>query len=62
MESSEVMSMDRGSAVERLLGEEALSLEMASSAREMSPRAPMMMWYGSGRAKRAFAISNPRGG
>jgi len=44
MDSSEVMSMDRGSAVEVLLGEESLSLEMASSAREMSPRAPRMMW------------------
>ena len=62
MDSSEVMSMDSGSAVEGLLGEESLSLEMASSAREMSPRADRMMWYGSGRAKRAFAVSNPWGG
>lgn len=59
MDSSDVISMESGSAVDEVLGDSRFNLDMASLARLMSPRHPMRMWYGSGRENRAFATSNP---
>ena len=59
IDSSDAMSIESASAVEVLFGESSSSLRMASLARLSSPRHPMRIWLGSGRAKRAFAISNP---
>jgi hypothetical protein len=59
MESSDDMSIKSGSAEETLSGERFCSLCIASSARVIWPREPIMMWYDSGRANKAFAISNP---
>jgi hypothetical protein len=59
MDSSDDMSIKSGSAEETLPGESFRSFCIASCARVIWPRQPIIMWYGSGRANRALAISNP---